>query len=735
MRTLRPRPLAARGALLAAALLGAAALAAGAEDRVRTEIPYQDGTVTLLSDFQERMTRTRYRAKGRVEITYQDMVVTADEAEYDEESRQGLTRGPTRFSQGKQWLTASSSEFDFLAQTALFRDASGFTDQQFLIEGRTIRKVARDRYVVEQGFMTACQEKTPKWSFRMSRAAVRVDRTARLRNTTFRLRSIPVLYVPYVVLPLESKERSSGLLPFHTGSSSSRGRLFSLGYFQTLGPSADLTLYGDYFTERGLATGGILRFRPNPQTRLYLLAYGIHDRLDQGGAHLIVDGESRLPNDFRAVASTNITTNFRFRQAFADTFRSATVPQERSVLFLTRNHLATSTNIAFQRDEVLFPGRSLVIRHAPVLEFDLLEQPLGRLLALSLRAAVEGISRVDGESETPSLVQRLDLFPELRLRLPSLAGFSLIPSFGARETYYSARLDTSGSSPRVEPQSLHRGYGEFTLDLRAPTLERSYQAFGGFKHVIEPAARYRRIDGIDRLSETIRFDEHDAIADTDEVEYGIVNRFFRSRETAPGVRQSYEFLAVSATQKYYFDPTFGGAFRPGESNMFYPLDTVTGFSLASIQRALAPTNLSVRVTPTPGISYDARGDYDSRLDRFRDISLSTLWQREKLFLAGTYFKTEALEVGAFRSNHIQGQVGYGSTQHGLSGSVTLSYNIETSKLLNSHSRLNYVWACCGVSLEFQQFDLGLRSESRFSFSFTLKGIGSFGNIKRPESLF
>ena len=41
---------------------------------------------------------------------------------------------------------------------------------------------------------------------------------------------------------------------------------------------------------------------------------------------------------------------------------------------------------------------------------------------------------------------------------------------------------------------------------------------------------------------------------------------------------------------------------------------------------------------------------------------------------------------------------------------------------------------CGLKKN-QQFDLGLRAESRFSFSFTLKGIGSFGNLKRPESLF
>jgi LPS-assembly protein len=74
-------------------------------------------------------------------------------------------------------------------------------------------------------------------------------------------------------------------------------------------------------------------------------------------------------------------------------------------------------------------------------------------------------------------------------------------------------------------------------------------------------------------------------------------------------------------------------------------------------------------------------------------------------------------------------------ERGFSAGLTLSYNIQTRALLNSNSRLNYMWNCCGVSLEFQQYHLGVRTESRFTFSFSLKGIGNFGNLRRPESLF
>jgi LPS-assembly protein len=708
-----------------------------ASDRVRTEIPYQGATVILLSDFQERISKTRYRANGHVQVTYRNAALTCDELEYDEETGIVETTGITHFTQGSQYLTCSRAKYNFASQTGVFYDADGFTDREFLIKGRTIFKTGSDTYKVDEGFVTSCMERKPKWSFETSRAGLRVDHTARLRNVIFRIKGVPVVYFPYVVLPMEKKQRSSGFLPFHTGSSTSKGRIFNQGYFQTLGSSADLTAYGDYFSLRGVGLGGIFRAKPNNTTHLYLQAYGIHDKLGQGGAHLVVDGDSILKDDWRIVARANITSNFQFRQAFSDSFRAATISQEQAVTFLTRNHRGCSTNISFQREEVFFAARSVVVRKVPSLGYSCLGLPIGRTpLTFYLESSLAGLSRADVNLTTPRIVQRLDLYPRLALKLPSFAGFSLLPSAGIRETYYGAH-QTDQNTPALVTESLHRRYADFELELRTPTLEKQYSSslLGDFKHVIEPFATYRRIHGVDNLKEIIRYDEEDAIADTNEIEYGIINRIFRNRASSTGRQDAFEFMSLALKQKYFFDPTFGGAFQVGRLNTFYPLDGLTGFSATAIERSTSPAALTFRLTPTPGISHDVRADFDMKYQRFRDASLSTHWQQGKLYVAGTYLKTNALEPEMSESHHIQGQAAYGQMTAGLSTSVTLSYNIQTAKLLNSHTRINYTWNCCGVTVEFQQFDLGQRIESRFSLSFTLKGIGSFGNVERPESLF
>ncbi len=449
-----------------------------AQRQVRHEFPYRDGTVTLLADSLTGSPNSLFLAKGRVTITFQDITVSGDEAQYNEKTREGTITGHVRFSQQQQWLTCSRADFNFVTQTGVFYEASGFTDREFFVTGRTILKTGPDRYRVEEGIATTCRETVPKWSLASSRTDIRIDHTARLHNTVFKIKGVPVLYLPYLIFPMEKKTRSSGFIPFHTGSSTSKGRVFSEGYYQTLGKSADFLLYGDYFSLRGLAVGGVLRARPNPETRFTLEAYGIDDKLDQGGIQLTVDGESMLKDGWRAVARVNISSNFSFRQAFADSFRSATVSQERATAFLARNHNSISTNIAFERQEVIFPVRSLVIRKLPSLEFMSLGMPLGRSpFIFSLRTSLDGISRTDSIMETERLVQRMDLYPRLTMRLPSFKGFSLMPSVGIRETYYGAQL-SNDDTLKIVNRSLHRRYADLNIELRMSTLERDFVSSG-----------------------------------------------------------------------------------------------------------------------------------------------------------------------------------------------------------------------------------------------------------------
>ena len=70
------------------------------------------------------------------------------------------------------------------------------------------------------------------------------------------------------------------------------------------------------------------------------------------------------------------------------------------------------------------------------------------------------------------------------------------------------------------------------MELRPPALSRIFErSVGGhkLKHVIEPHATYRYVTGVNNFDSILRFDARDILSNTNEVEYGFINRLYSKR--------------------------------------------------------------------------------------------------------------------------------------------------------------------------------------------------------------
>ena len=79
---------------------------------------------------------------------------------------------------------------------------------------------------------------------------------------------------------------------------------------------------------------------------------------------------------------------------------------------------------------------------------------------------------------------------------------------------------------------INRNVANASFEMRPPTLSRIFdrKPFGRvIKHTIEPFAIYRYQTGISDFSQIIRFDYRDILADTNEVEYGVINRLYAKK--------------------------------------------------------------------------------------------------------------------------------------------------------------------------------------------------------------
>jgi LPS-assembly protein len=718
----------------------------------------------------------RQEAQGEVVVYTGDVQASdgkirlfADRLTYNQATQDVLAEGNVYFEQEGQRVAGERLEFNLKTRRGTIFEPTAFTTRTpdgttLVIDAERADKTGEDTYVLEDAKLTACQEQVPKWSFTARRARIRLDDRAVLYHPIFRIKKFPILYLPFASISISKRDRSPGFLLPTSGSSNIKGRTLHLAYYQTLGRSADLLVRTDIFSKRGLGFGFDFRARPDENSRLAFGSFIVFDRLlgskrdaqgnllpDQGGSSFYADAVQYFKNGFVAVADVNITSSFAFRQVFAENAQQAISPEERSQLYINRNWRSFSFNISLN-DQSTFIGNEIIkTRQMPSFELTKRSSQISDSLPVyfSFDAALAGTRRSEtlGDNiilKTPSMIQRLDLAPRFTFPLRSLAGFTLTPSIALRSTFYSDSLDPV--KREVVGRNLLRNYAEFELDFRPPAFAKVFHHRDGspwFKHIIEPLIVYRRITGIDDFARTIRVDERDVIAETNEIEYGLINRFFVRRSSPDGQSvQAHELLDITLTQKYFFDPTFGGALKEGERNQFSPINTLSGFAFGGVKRSVSPLNVKARLRPTPLLFADVRLDYDTRFHDLRNLVIGGGITRGIFSISQSWYLTRRIAVDQLRfdpstlpGNQLDISAFVGNPRRGPYGGFTLAYDLRDRdlqglardrRLINLTSTAGWAWDCCSFQVQHITFKAGLRNENRILFAFTLKGIGTFG---------
>ncbi|HEU4871052.1 MAG TPA: LPS assembly protein LptD [Pyrinomonadaceae bacterium] len=715
---------------------------------------------------------------------------------YDAENRL-VAEGSVVFDQADmQRITGSRAEWNYRTKTGYFENSTGFTNQtqdgtRVYFTADRVEKISLDTIVAINVQVTACDEDVPKWSFHASKATIKTGDRVRVVSPTLRLKNVPVFYLPYASVSIKTRDRASGFLTPTFGGSGAKGARLSTAYYQTLGRSADFTFRSDIYTQRGLGFGGDLRTRANSRSYLNAGFYTVKDRIfgpeasaanpDQGGSSFYVDGVHYFKNGFIAAADVNVTSNLAFRQVFSDNIQQAISPEETSQVFVNKDYEEYSFNFLARTQVTSLTNARIRIRQLPSISIEKRPTILDFLKNLpvyySFNASADGVSRKETVEDpvlfvnevggnpiiSPSIVQRLDLHPRFELPL-HFAGWSVTASGTGRVTFYSNSLDPTTRD--ALSRNITRSYGEFEFDVRTPAFFKDFHRGSGafyFRHVIEPYILYRRLAGINNFDRIIRFDYNDAIADTNEIEFGIANRFFTRRSTenvtdeaVEAARrenrpllssQPYEALTITLRGKYFFDPFFGGALKPNQRNQFYPINTLSGFVYGGVPRRFSPVNVDARYRPRRDLFVDFRTDLDTHGGGVRSMSTTFGLSRSLVQIFQSFYYTRAIELapslaqfadgrgfeaGTLRGSQWSPSVFLGDEEDGLFGGSSFFFDFQKrpgrgdSSLISSTVTLGYSWDCCAVTGQFSSFNVGLRKENRVVFSFRLNGIGSFG---------
>lgn len=706
---------------------------------------------------------------GDVKLLYSDVTLIGDRATFHKATNDVIVEGNVFFEQQGQAITADRIEFNLETKRGTLFKSTAFTDRTpdgttIVVDATRTDKTGETSYTLEDATLTACQEPVPKWSFTARRARIKLDDRAVMYNTLFRIKNLPILYLPYVSLSISKRERQSGFLLPTSGSSNIKGRTLHMAYYQTLGRSADILVRTDIFTKRGLGLGFDFRARPDENSRIAFGSFLVKDRLlgakrdafgnllpDQGGSSFYADAVQYFKNGFVAVADVNITSNFAFRQVFAENLQQAISPEERSQFYVNKNSGAYSFNISLYEQSISLREDTVKTRTLPSVELNKRSERISESFPvyLSFESSVEGMKRTVARGNTstfrsPNISQRFDFFPNLTLPLKPVGGFTITPSLGFRTTFYSDSLNPVTQA--VTGENFYRHFADLNIDIRPPSFARVFRGKDGtpkFKHVIEPFAAYRRILGADDFDRTIRFDERDMVAETNEIEYGVTNRFFVRRQSQDGKSsQAYEWMALTVAQKHFFDPSFGGVLKDGQRNQFLSAATLSGFGFLSYRRDYSPLNVNARVRPSNTTFADVRLDMDTTANELRNLSVSAGTFRRLFSVSQSWYYTRQVfgptqkpDPTTLPGNQMDTSVFAGNSQNGPYFGMTIAYDFRNRffdgtprdpRYINLITTGGWAWDCCSFQFQNYTFKAGLRNENRFLFSFTLKGIASFG---------
>jgi LPS-assembly protein len=771
---------------------------------VPVEEPPLGAVVRLEADHQSK-DKNLVTLSGNVVVHYLDYIIHSQEITYDDDSGLIKSAGKVELDGGPdhEHITAASADINLKTQSAHFFSAVGTVQppprlaaigagvinpsvpsalphavlqstSPFLFTAKEVVKEGPDHYTLYNGVVTSCELPHPDWAFHLHRAELD-GQTARLHDSFFTLVNIPVFYFPYATHSMNAEGRQSGFLIPIGGESSTKGLVLGDEYYWAINRSMDLQLGLDYFSLRGYSPLGQFRYKGRDLDFAQVRFTALKDRgqpgtgIDQGGTDIVFNGRHDFTSATRVAGNIEYLSSYVYRQAFAESFNQAVASEVKSDAFVVHEANGYAEQVTADRYQNFqnTTGEQVRILHVPTLELDALDHELSRGFYWNGRVAADGLERAEPNFSTSGIIERLDAYPHLGYVWHG-AGWTFRPEVAGRETFYNRSgtetpplVGTGPGMPQEVNTSLSRRDGEASVEVLAPAMEREFATSGGWtwRHVVQPEFHYQFVGGINNFRNVLRFDQTDIASDTNEVEYGLTQRFYARHQRMRACKanevpsdgsklcsdKQQETIRWFVGQKYFLDPSFGGAVVPDFRNVLQTTLVFSGAAYLTSERNVSPVISRLRWSSTQKVDVEWDVDYDTkRGDLLSSNTFVDFHQAEWSAGAGVSRLIEPAEIslGSLPPQsedflQVRWSLGYGGpAKRGFSAATTGGYDVDANAVQYSVVQSGYNWNCCGVSVEYRRFALGsTRNENQYLFNLTLAGVGTAGNLKRAERLF
>ncbi len=657
--------------------------------------------------------------------TKTEMTIKADWIAYDVDQHSIKAKGNVSIANDKDMLRAKEGVMDLNEQTGSFKEAIILRDAMDLhLEGETITKTGVNSYNIQNGWVVTCkvpEENTPPWSFAAKNTDVTQGEYAVMTHATFRIKDVPILYTPWLMIPVGNK-RQTGLLFPELSNSNRNGFGINMPLFINLSDSSDITLYPEFYADRGFMPGMEYRYVLGAQKKGSFMASYLNDDLsdpseteyweDTGYTHteqnrywvrgkVDHDFENNVytrmdldivsDRDYLVEFNSGITgfeeSNNKFSDAFGRGFQNRTNDQRENSFKLLKSWDGMAL-------EGVFLGindvRTTTSSPTPLWKLPSLDFTGSQLIGDTDFTLDWDTDYVNYYRENGVGGHRIDLHPRLSAPLPLGPYLESRAEVGVRDTYYN--IQTFGDGIWEGDTSQNRFLGDFNTEVGTTFLRDFNLDMGsteGITHTFRPYVQYNYLTDEDQ-TELPDFDSVDNKAHQNAVTYGIDNFFDLFGTDSKGnttgaeygylkIWQSYD-LRSEATETPFSDVNAKLRWNPTDQAWFIYKTSVDAYGEGFISHTVEASYLN------------SRGDYlnlDYRYGDEGDTQQINLAARAQLY--DTIFATYSIE-------------------HSISESETILQDIS----------LMYQPACWSIELA-SQYTPG---DHRLMVIFNLANIGS-----------
>ncbi len=716
-------------------LLLSAGLAGAAEMELFKAERFQGGPWQLRADqLTYDAARHTYTAAGHVEIRQGERRLKADEVQVNEETKVAWARGNVLLVLDEDIFTGQEGQFNLATRSGEMHGAKLFLRRNhFHVDSPLIRKTGDNTYFAEEAKVTTCDADRPVWSFATRKLSVVLEGYATARDSSFRLAGVPVLYLPWTVIPVGTARQSGFLLPGY-GQHRAGGAVVEAPFYWAINDFSDATLYNTYLINRGYMHGADFRRRGYDEAAFTLRGFYLSDHDGQntptphrywvaGMVNQPLPGDWNMRGTLDRVSDSAYLKDFNFgyigldrfsrelSQDFGRDLEQQEVNARVSTLLFSRNFTAANFTVYGRYYERLIPDDPRLFNRLP--GASLTTVPL-RLGGLPLYVSLDSFSYNYFYQDHGMYGDRMDFHPRAQLQGQPLPGLAFDSRVGFRETLF--RVD------HTVPGGPQEGYVSRQLfDSRvgaSSAWSRDYGRDSGsttfFRHVVRPEVVYwnipnfdpRRYPGFDpldlgwvaRVNRNLPVrDGDDPVGGVNALTFGITNNILWRGQTQEGRATVQDVFWWRLTQSAFFNRSSMGL--DGTPQHHHPFSDFWSEMEVYPARQLT-LGMNMGVSP-----------YGQGFDR-ADIKLTFLEPRSQNYLNVNYvfIKDFAKQINVST---------YLNLMRSVKTWLTFAHTFLTNNKLENRYGVIIQRQCWGVSLSYTDRP----DDKRLGFTLFIPGLG------------